>query len=71
MDPETDQKLHEKLFEYTQNKALLVITHRLENIHQYDRIYVMEAGKIIESGHFNELKENPNSFFRNVLFNQI
>jgi ABC-type dipeptide/oligopeptide/nickel transport system ATPase component len=31
----------------------------------------MEAGKIIESGHFNELKENPNSFFRNVLFNQI
>jgi ABC-type transport system involved in cytochrome bd biosynthesis fused ATPase/permease subunit len=32
------------LFEYTKDKALLVITHRLENIHKYDRIYVMENG---------------------------
>ena len=42
MDPETDKKLNDKLFEYTKDKALLVITHRLENIQEYDRIYVME-----------------------------
>lgn len=33
MDPETDKLLHESLFKYAQDKALLVITHRLENIH--------------------------------------
>ncbi len=42
MDPETDKLLHESLFKYAEDKALLVITHRLENIHQYDHIYVMD-----------------------------
>ena len=56
MDPDTDAKLHKTLFEYANNKALLVITHRLENIHEYDRIYVMENGSIVESGSYQELK---------------
>ncbi len=41
MDPESDQKFHKALFEFAKDKALLVITHRLENIHEYDMIYVM------------------------------
>ena len=32
IDPQTDYLLHEKLFEFVENKTLLVITHRLENI---------------------------------------
>lgn len=50
MDPETDAKLYKTLFKYTKDKALLVITHRLETIHMYDNINVMEHGKIVESG---------------------
>ncbi len=44
MDPKTDKILHDSLFEYTRDKALLVITHRLENIHEFDYIYVMDNG---------------------------
>ncbi len=44
MDPKTDQLLHEKLFEFAEGKTLLVITHRLENIHKFDRVVVMDAG---------------------------
>lgn len=44
MDPETDKILHEKLFEFTENRTLLVITHRLENIHKFDKIVVLEHG---------------------------
>ena len=53
MDPETDKKLHEALFEYAKNKVLLVITHRLENIHMYDQIFVLDNGKIVESGTYS------------------
>jgi ABC-type multidrug transport system fused ATPase/permease subunit len=50
MDPESDLKLHKALFEYTKDKALLVITHRLENIYEYDMIYVMHKGEVVELG---------------------
>ena len=54
MDPETNKLLQESLFEYTTDKSLLVITHRLENIHKYDYIYVMDNGNIVESGTYEE-----------------
>lgn len=39
-------------------QTVLVITHRIdpEILRQYDRIYVLREGKIIESGRFEELK---------------
>jgi ABC-type multidrug transport system fused ATPase/permease subunit len=56
MDPHTDSILHEKLFEFSEGKTLIVITHRLENIHKYDKIVVMDNGVIVEEGNFEELK---------------
>lgn len=50
MDSDTDKFLFESLFEYTKDKLLLVITHRLENIDKYDYIYVMDDGNIVEKG---------------------
>jgi len=44
MDPKTDAFLHEEIFKFSQNKTLLVITHRLENIDLFDRVVVMEKG---------------------------
>ncbi|EAR86953.2 ABC transporter C family protein (macronuclear) [Tetrahymena thermophila SB210] len=70
MDPKSDQELHKALFSFCQNKTLLVITHRLENIHEFDRVVVMEKGSIIECGHVSELKSNPNSFFNFLLANE-
>ncbi|KAL4497202.1 hypothetical protein ABPG72_019522 [Tetrahymena utriculariae] len=67
MDPKSDQELHKALFSFCQKKTLLVITHRLESIHEFDRVAVMEKGSIIECGHVSELKSNPNSFFNFLL----
>eukprot|EP01016_Furgasonia_blochmanni_P049556 TRINITY_DN7533_c0_g8_i4.p1 TRINITY_DN7533_c0_g8~~TRINITY_DN7533_c0_g8_i4.p1 ORF type:complete len:786 (-),score=149.85 TRINITY_DN7533_c0_g8_i4:123-2480(-) len=63
MDPETDAALQQALFAYTVDKTLLVITHRLENIHLYDRIFVMDRGKIVEEGSYQELSKRENGFF--------
>jgi ABC-type multidrug transport system fused ATPase/permease subunit len=66
MDPQTDQALHDALFEYVKDKTLLVITHRLENIRKYDRVIVMDKGRIAEEGNYEELRENKDGFFGRI-----
>jgi ATP-binding cassette subfamily B protein len=38
-----------------QGKTVLAIAHRLSTIAQMDRIVVMEAGRIVESGNHEQL----------------
>ncbi|EAR98208.2 ABC transporter C family protein (macronuclear) [Tetrahymena thermophila SB210] len=71
MDPKTDKILHEELFKFSENKTLIVITHRLENIEMFDRVYVMDKGEIVEQGHASELKKIQNGFFNKLLENKI
>lgn len=75
LDEQTDQILHQELYTFCDKnnddeeghgKGLLVITHRLENIKLYDKVIVMEAGKIVEFDSPQKLISNSNSFL-NVL----
>ncbi len=66
MDPAADQAIHDALFNYFNDKTVLVITHRLENIKRFDRIVVMEKGEIIEIGNYNELINNKDGFFNKL-----
>jgi len=63
MDPKTDALLHQQIFKFADDKTLLVITHRLENIDLFDRIVVMEKGRIVECGSIQQLRENKRGFF--------
>ena len=65
LDPLTDQQIHEDLFELAKDKTLIVITHRLENIERFDRVFVMERGEIVEEGEAKKLMEKD-GFFRKV-----
>ncbi|KAL4495492.1 hypothetical protein ABPG72_020233 [Tetrahymena utriculariae] len=65
MDPSTDVLLHQKLFDFAKEKTLIVITHRLENIEKFDRVFVLDQGVIVESGHASELKKIQGGFFYN------
>ena len=40
----------------------MVIAHRLSSIRDVDRIYVLEAGRIVESGRYNQLMERGGVF---------
>lgn len=40
----------------------VVIAHRLSSIRDVDRIYVLEAGRIVESGHFDQLIKRDGVF---------
>ena len=47
----------------------IVIAHRLSTIHQCDRILVLDGGKIIEDGSFDELIAK-NGFFTELVARQ-
>jgi ATP-binding cassette subfamily B protein len=55
LDPESEYKLLETLFDITKNKSLVIITHRLAFANKMDEICFMEDGRIIERGTHSEL----------------
>ena len=50
LDPETEEYLVNALHEAAKEKLVIVIAHRLSTISNADKIYFLEAGKVIESG---------------------
>lgn len=69
IDPKTNLKLNEKLFEFARGKTLIAVTHRLEHIKEYDRILMMHDGEIVENGSFSELSSIKGGHFSD-LFSQ-
>ena len=67
LDEATNWLDNESQAEVMQNLALLtstriVIAHRLSTLQQADRIYVMQAGKVVQNGSFSELMEEEGVF---------
>ncbi len=48
----------------------IIIAHRLSTIQYADRIYVIDQGKVVQSGTFSELSSDPGPF-RELVENQI
>ena len=57
LDPVAEYNLNQAMIEAADQKTVIFISHRLSTTVNADRIYVMENGKIIESGSHQELME--------------
>lgn len=55
LDPIAEYNLNQAMIEAAKNKTVIFISHRLSTTVGADRIYVMEKGRIIESGSHAEL----------------
>ena len=55
LDANTEQQILELLQRVTQDKTVIMVTHRLSGLDKMDRICVMENGKIIEEGSHQQL----------------
>jgi len=50
----------------TKGRTSIVIAHRLATIKKADKILVMDAGKIVETGKHKELLQKENGYYRNL-----
>ena len=55
LDSETEEKIQKALTKLTLDKTTIVIAHRLSTILSSDNIYVVDNGKIIDSGTHGDL----------------
>ena len=55
VDPGTERKIQDTLARLTEGRTNLVVAHRLSTVRRADRILVVEAGRIAESGSHDEL----------------
>lgn len=62
LDAESERAVQEALQILMKNRTTLVIAHRLSTVEHADRIVVMDAGKIIETGNHAKLLVN-NGFY--------
>ncbi len=58
LDAETESKIQNAMEILTKNKTTLVIAHRLSTILNANKIFVIDKGKVIDSGTHKELIEN-------------
>tara|TARA_B100000900_G_scaffold331598_1_gene292298 strand:- start:25 stop:612 length:588 start_codon:yes stop_codon:yes gene_type:complete len=70
LDSETEEKIQEALGKLVLNKTTIVIAHRLSTILNSDKIYVVDDGRIIDSGNHKDLLLNS-SAYKNFYERQI
>ena len=62
LDSETEYKIQEALNILTKNKTTIVIAHRLSTILNSNNIYVIDSGKVTDSGKHEYLMLNSKSY---------
>ncbi|MFC2947440.1 thiol reductant ABC exporter subunit CydC [Virgibacillus sediminis] len=64
VDALTEKHIHEKIFEQAGQDTIVLVSHRLAGLEKMDQIIVMESGKVIESGTFDELMTRQGYFYQ-------
>ena len=57
IDVESEEMIMEVIRELARTKTVLLISHRLANVEEADRIYMLEQGRVVQSGTHRELIE--------------
>ncbi|VVC32363.1 Hypothetical protein CINCED_3A001687 [Cinara cedri] len=67
VDPKTDSLIQNIIKKKFQSCTILRIAHRLNTIMDSDKVLVMDAGKVVEFGHPNNLLANKDGFFYKMI----
>ncbi len=66
LDALTEQNILQTILDTSKGKTIIHITHRLTGLEQFDQIYVLKGGKVIQSGKQAQLEDKP-GLYREML----
>lgn len=67
LDSESEKLVQEALNELMKNRTTIIIAHRLATIRSVDKIYVLKEGQIAEMGSHENLIQDPNGIYANLV----
>lgn len=67
LDSESERSIQQSIDVLKGHTTVVIIAHRLSTIKNADYIYVLDKGKIIECGAYNELLEKDNARFQRMV----
>ena len=66
LDNIVESEIIENIYDFFNKETILVITHKLELLKDYDEIIFVEDGRIVERGTYEELIKLKNKFYKIV-----
>ena len=70
VDAKTEKEIMGRLNAYLSGKTAIIITHRVFSLLSFDRIIVLDEGKIVEQGTHNALMKIPEGFYARLYHRQ-
>ena len=67
LDRETERQILRLILAHAENKTLIMVTHRLTAIEQFDELCVIDEAKLIEKGTYSELLQLEKGFFKQLV----
>ena len=67
LDRETERQILRLILAHSENKTLIMVTHRLTAIEQFDELCVIDEAKLIEKGTYTELLQLEKGFFKQLV----
>ena len=67
LDSDSELKVREALEDLKGSVTTVIVAHRLKSIEIADRLFVLENGRLVESGRWNELASREGGVFRRMM----
>ncbi len=63
LDARTEAAVYQEIFRTAEAATLIMVSHRLNGLEAFDQIIVMEAGRVIEVGSYEDLMRSRGTFY--------
>lgn len=67
LDRETERHILALLLQHCRDKTLIMVTHRLSGLDQFDQLVVMDNAQVVEQGDFQTLASHQETIFYKLL----